>query len=216
MESNIYSYENEEIKVTWDKKRCIHAKECVHGLPEVFDIEQKPWIQPGKSSTDSVAETVMRCPTGALQFERKDGGQSELAPEKNSLKIEGDGPLYIHGAMKIEGVDGTTFTETRAAFCRCGQSQNKPYCDNSHIKAEFKADTSFSDERLKLEETEETGGELSIRVLPNAPFVIEGTYSLQGEEQTINTKKKMSFCRCGASRNKPFCDGAHKVIGFEG
>ncbi len=216
MESNIYPYENEEIKVTWDKKRCIHAKECVHGLPEVFDIEQKPWIQPGNSSADSVAEVIMKCPTGALRFERNDGGSPEAPPSKNSLRIEEDGPLYLHGNLNVEGIDGNSFSETRAAFCRCGHSQNKPFCDGAHAKAEFKADTTFNDERLKLEETEETGGELSIKVLPNAPFVIEGTYSLEGETQNINTQKKMSFCRCGASRNKPFCDGAHKVIGFEG
>ena len=46
MDSKKFTYENDDIKVSWDLKRCIHAKECVHGLPEVFDITKKPWINP--------------------------------------------------------------------------------------------------------------------------------------------------------------------------
>ncbi|MBO6795196.1 MAG: CDGSH iron-sulfur domain-containing protein [Balneolaceae bacterium] len=215
MPEKIYTYESDEITVTWDKFKCIHAKECVHGLPGVFNINEKPWIQPGKSNADKVAEVVMKCPTGALQFTRNDDGAEEPAPDVNTLTIVEDGPIYIKGDIKLKNADGEIVAEeTRMAMCRCGASQNKPYCDNSHIKAGFEAGTEFNPERLQLEETEEKGGELSIKIRPNSALFIEGKYTLQGSDQTISTEKKMSFCRCGASANKPFCDGAHKTVVF--
>lgn len=216
MPEKIYSYESDEIKVTWDKFKCIHAAECVHGLPGVFDIDKDPWIQPGEEAADKVAEVIEKCPSGALQYVRKDGGEKETVPAKNELTLIEGGPVYLKGNLKIKNLDGEVIAEdTRAAFCRCGKSGNKPYCDNSHIKAGFKADTSYNPERLQLEETSESGGELSVTLFPNAPFVIEGKYTVNGSDQTISTQKKMSFCRCGASSNKPFCDGSHKEAGFK-
>lgn len=216
MPEKIYTYESDEITVTWDKIKCIHAKECVHGLHGVFDINENPWIQPGKENADKVAEVVSRCPTGALQFIRNDGGSEEAIPEKNELTIIEDGPIYISGDIKIKNLDGEVIAEeTRVAMCRCGASNNKPYCDNSHIKAGFEAGCTYNPERLLLEETEDNGGELSVTIFPNAPFSIQGRYTLSGEDQTVSTEKKMSFCRCGASANKPFCDGAHKAAGFQ-
>lgn len=215
MPEKIFTYESEEIKVTWDKFKCIHAKECVHGLPSVFNINEKVWIQPGKSNADKVAEVVMRCPTGALQFSRNKGKSDELIPEENVLTVVEDGPIYIIGDIKLKNRDGEIIAEeTRVAMCRCGLSKNKPFCDNSHVKGDFKADAEYNPERLLLEETEKKGGELSIKILPNAPFVLEGSYTVKGEDLVVSTEKKMSFCRCGASQNKPFCDGSHKATGF--
>lgn len=216
MPEKIYSYNSEEIEVRWDKVKCIHAKECVFGLPGVFNIKENPWIQPDKSTADKIAEVIERCPSGALQYTRADGRDEESIPQKNELSVVEDGPLYIKGDLHIKNLNGEVVAkEIRAAFCRCGQSKNKPYCDNSHIEADFKANSEFNPERLLIEETSEEGGELSATIFPNAPFVIEGNYSLEGSEQSVSTKKKMSFCRCGASSNKPFCDGSHKEIGFK-
>ncbi|MFV1885213.1 MAG: CDGSH iron-sulfur domain-containing protein [Balneola sp.] len=215
MPEKIYSYESDEIKVTWDKFKCIHAAECVHGLPGVFNIDEDPWIQPGKEAADKVAEVIERCPSGALQYRRKDGNKEESVPEKNELTIIENGPLYLKGNITIQNREGEVFAkETRAAFCRCGMSSNKPYCDNSHIKADFKAGTQYNPERLLLEETSEEGGELLVTLNPNASFLVEGNYTVNGSGQTVSTQKKMSYCRCGASSNKPFCDGAHKAVGF--
>ncbi len=215
MPEKIYTYESEEIKVTWDKVKCIHAEKCVHGLPGVFNIDENPWIQPGKATADEVVKVIERCPTGALQYTCKDGGKNESIPTENELHLVQDGPVYLKGNLHIKNLDGETIArETRAAFCRCGKSSNKPFCDNSHIDAGFKAGTDYNPERLLIEETDDTGGELSVTVFPNAPFVLEGNYTLHGSDQVVSTKKKMSFCRCGASSNKPFCDGTHKKVGF--
>ena len=70
-------YPSEQIVVSFDLEHCILARNCVRGLPEVFDMSGRPWIRPDRARPDQVAEVVMRCPTRALQFERKAGGASE-------------------------------------------------------------------------------------------------------------------------------------------
>lgn len=216
MKEKILPYSTDEIKVTWDKERCIHAAECVRGLPKVFDPDRKPWIKPELALVDELMEVIKRCPTGALHYELEDSDKTEQPPEQNVITIEKDGPLYIHGEVVIRDLDDTVILkDTRVAMCRCGKSRNKPLCDNSHIEEGFVADTSYNVERLRTEPVKGKGGELSVTLYENAPFLVEGNYDLVGEETGRETcSKKMSYCRCGASSTKPFCDGSHKKISF--
>jgi len=80
MKEQIFKYDSDEIKVTWDQKRCIHAAECVKGLNDVFNPDQKPWIQPEKSSADQITNVIEKCPSGALHYELKNGDQTEKPP----------------------------------------------------------------------------------------------------------------------------------------
>ncbi len=60
--------------------------------------------------------------------------------------------------------------------------------------------------------------EVTIRVIRNGPYRVEGDIELQDDQRNPMEKrpgKGISLCRCGASENKPFCDGSHKRIGFE-
>ena len=59
-------YENGDISVFWDSDKCRHAKECVNGCPEAFNIMRKPWIDISKAPTAKVWQAVSRCPSGAL------------------------------------------------------------------------------------------------------------------------------------------------------
>jgi uncharacterized Fe-S cluster protein YjdI len=56
----IYDYEASDIVVQFEPKRCIHAEECVHGLPDVFDRHSRPWIEPEKRSADEVGAGLSR------------------------------------------------------------------------------------------------------------------------------------------------------------
>lgn len=217
MKEKIFTYSTEDIKVSWDKERCIHAAECVKGLPKVFDPDRKPWIKPELASADELMTVIERCPTGALHYQLLEAEEEEEAPEQNVITIEKDGPLYIHGEVVIKDLDANiVLKDTRVAMCRCGKSKNKPLCDNSHIEAGFKADASYNVERLRTEPVRGTGGELSITLYENAPFLVEGNYDLVGDETGRETcSKKMSYCRCGGSGTKPFCDGTHRKIGFK-
>ncbi len=61
--------------------------------------------------------------------------------------------------------------------------------------------------------------DVKISVRPNGPFLVEGSFTLndsQGNAFPVNPDKPaIALCRCGASKNRPFCDGAHKSCGFE-
>ncbi|WP_432099249.1 (4Fe-4S)-binding protein [Streptomyces sp. WAC 04229] len=72
-ESARKTYRTESITVTFEAGRCLHAAECVGGLPEVFDPVRRPWIQPERATAERLAEVVRRCPSGALQYELAEG-----------------------------------------------------------------------------------------------------------------------------------------------
>ena len=145
---------------------------------------------------------------------RKDGGQEEKAAAKNMVVIANNGPLYVQGDLKIDGAkDDMPGVRYRAALCRCGDSKNKPFCDNTHEKAEFR-------DRGALGETgegfEKPGGSLEIKRAPNGPLLASGNFTIitgAGREAWRGTKA--ALCRCGASKNKPFCDGGHVEAGFK-
>ncbi|MDX1672510.1 MAG: CDGSH iron-sulfur domain-containing protein [Balneolaceae bacterium] len=218
MEEKKRSYESESINVTYDLKRCIHAAECVRGLREVFNPDQRPWIQPEKGEAEEIAEVVTRCPTGALKYERKDGGEREQVPPKNTISISKDGPVYVRGDLQVKDAEGNIILEdTRLALCRCGISSNKPLCDNSHVDDDFMAPSWFDGEKLaKGSDSEDTGGKLVLKVMKDGPVLVEGPYQFHSETAPpTSSTKKTALCRCGGSANKPFCDGTHKEIGFE-
>ncbi len=64
------TYAREEVDVSFDPEVCIHAANCVRGLPGVFDTTRKPWIVPDAAAADDVVAQVARCPSGALQAQR--------------------------------------------------------------------------------------------------------------------------------------------------
>lgn len=139
-------YRNEQIVVYWEPKLCIHAGFCFRGLPAVFKPNDRPWVTLDGADADEVAQVVMACPTGALHFERLDGGPQEQAPQETTVKLQINGPLYLRGKVRIVGPGGHVLREdTRLALCRCGHSENKPYCDGSHFRVRF--DTSDTTER---------------------------------------------------------------------
>lgn len=60
---------------------------------------------------------------------------------------------------------------------------------------------------------------VNIRMRPNGPLLVEGSITLtdsEGNEFAVSSDKPaIALCRCGASENRPFCDGAHNRCGFE-
>jgi uncharacterized Fe-S cluster protein YjdI len=77
MSKRLQSYETDEIVVTFDPKVSIHSGVCVRGLPLVFDVRRKRWVQPEHAPAADVAAQVARCPSGALQYRLK--GDAEPA-----------------------------------------------------------------------------------------------------------------------------------------
>lgn len=73
MSKRLQTYETDEIVVTFEPSLCIHSGMCVRGLPPVFDVRRKRWIEPENAPAADVAAQVARCPSGALQFRLKQG-----------------------------------------------------------------------------------------------------------------------------------------------
>ncbi len=59
-------YESADIIVHWDSSKCIHCGNCVRGLPEVFNLQNHPWIAVDALPPDDVLVKVVQCPSGAL------------------------------------------------------------------------------------------------------------------------------------------------------
>jgi len=216
MTAKIKSYWSDDLVVTYDAALCIHAAECVRGLPQVFDTSERPWIQPANAPADEIAEVVMRCPTGALHFERKDGGAAEPAPEVHTIRLRERGPLYLRGDIELRLADSAVVRDTRMALCRCGASQNKPFCDNSHLGIGFADSGALGDNRVRLLDTVQTGGKLIVTPTANGSIKVEGDLALSSSDgQTTFEGNRAFLCRCGSSHNKPFCDSTHKEIGFQ-
>ncbi len=125
-------YPAEGVTVYFDPARCIHAAECIRGLPEVFDRDRRPWILPTLGSPEAIAEVVRRCPSGALHAELKDG-EAESPASPTVIHPLRDGPLLVRGDVVLVTPTGP-MRETRALLCRCGRSGNKPFCDGTHVR----------------------------------------------------------------------------------
>jgi len=123
------AYLGKQITVTYETRRCLHAAECVKGLPPVFDLKQRPWIQPDGADAEDVAEVIRRCPSGALQYRFTDGTEEE--PESPTRVTRSPaGQLVIRGDLRVRTGEGER-RETRVMLCGCGSSGNQPYCDHS-------------------------------------------------------------------------------------
>lgn len=208
-------YAGERVAVTYDPGRCIHAGECVRALRSVFDPDRRPWIDPSQDRPARVAETVMRCPTGALHLERLDGGPEEPTSCRNMVTVAPDGPLLLRGELEIETPEGLV-CDTRAALCRCGSSANKPFCDGSHTKAAFRHDGGFVLGEPIAPPATQTDGPLRVRPSRRGPLLLSGILEIRSPDlKTFARIQHPALCRCGHSGRKPFCDGTHHDIGFD-
>ncbi len=213
MTERISTYKGQNLEIVYDRKLCIHAAECGRGSRALFNVQNDPWCDPDAVSTELAADIVARCPTGALKATHKDGSPAEETPQENIVTVCSDGPLYVSGDVELEGANGQG-VRTRIALCRCGQSANKPFCDGAHTKAGFRDSGAVGDKGKK---NDEQGGTLNVSLANNGPLLLGGNFAIRAASgRRAFEGKKGALCRCGASKNKPFCDGAHTEIGFKG
>lgn len=152
------TYDGDGIRVLWNSELCIHSAVCLQGLPEVFDLDARPWVNTAAADADAIADLIERCPSGALAYERTDGTDGEVAAPAASVVPWPDGPLLVRGTFEVLDHDGQVFeTGMRAAFCRCGASANQPFCDASHRRVGFRNNPHvISDARQQANAPDET------------------------------------------------------------
>lgn len=213
-DDKVHRYDGAAAEVAWDGRLCIHIGECGRANNDLFVGGRDPWCAPDQVDVDEALEVVRRCPTGAITLRRKDGAAAEAPAPTNRLTVANRGPLYLRGDLRIEGapedMPGVAF---RAALCRCGQTKNRPFCDNSHEGSGFADHGAIGDAGPGLEAE---GGPIEVKPLKNGPLRLTGNLVMvsgAGVETWRGTKAFL--CRCGESKNRPFCDGTHNKVGFE-
>ena len=213
MKERTIKYTGKAIDVYFTVDRCTHVAECLRGAPAVFDVTRKPWVIADNDEPDRVAKVVISCPTGALHYKRKDGGEPEPIPEKNLITICDQGPYNIKGDIEIRNFDGKPILyDTRLALCRCGASKITPLCDGSHHLTHFENETKPPG---VIAEKNPVKGKLIIILQKDGALDIQGPLEiLTSTGENYYKGNRIRLCRCGASRKMPFCDASHKRSGF--
>jgi len=206
-----------------------------------------------------------------------------MAEDKTTIDIMEDGPFIVDKLEVLENSKGEKIeSKKKIALCRCGASENKPFCDGTHSKVGF---TGKREAKIKLDKEKEYegrdisvfynislcyhakecvnslpsvfdkdsrpwinpdmsnkdsiievikkcpsgalsykigdkhirdfNGEEKIRIDKNGPYCVSGNIKLNIEQDLQPpSKEHFALCRCGASKNKPYCDGSHSNIDF--
>ena len=137
-------YSNEEITVIWKPDLCIHSTNCWKASLKIFNPKRKPWIDMSGGTTEEIIKIVNNCPSGALSFTRENemteqkAQPAQSSEPKLTVQVNKGGPYLVKGKFVFVGTDGKEeVKEGSIALCRCGGSNNKPFCDGVHSKIGF-------------------------------------------------------------------------------
>ena len=135
----VVEFKGKEITILDNRGVCSADGACVRESPEVFQKDKKPmWIFPDSGSVRKTIETIEKCPSGSLSYKIGIQRIQDLNREP-AIKIAKNGPLEFVGWIQlIDDQESRPESSEHYTLCRCGASKNKPFCDNSHKKIEFK------------------------------------------------------------------------------
>jgi CDGSH-type Zn-finger protein/uncharacterized Fe-S cluster protein YjdI len=212
--NGVESVEGAALRLHFEAKRCIHARFCVTGAPNVFLANVKgPWLHPNAMDVERLVDIAHACPSGAIRYARTDGRADESAPPVNLVSVREAGPYAVRAAMVLDGKP----IGFRATLCRCGASKNKPFCDGSHHDVHFVAsgepETGLGGRGTEMLPTRD--GTLTIDCEQDGPLSVRGNLEIvAGTGRMVCRVTTAKLCRCGGSASKPFCDGTHARIRF--
>jgi len=142
------SYPGVALTVLDNRGTCQHSGLCSDRLPNVFRARREPFVAPSGARMDDIVSTVRNCPSGALGFAvdaRAARGQTDWGGTREPvIEVSLDGPYRVIGGIALTDADGIDVTRNRGAshehyaICRCGHSQNKPFCSGMHWYVDFK------------------------------------------------------------------------------
>lgn len=128
----VKEYTNDEITVNWQADICIHSGICLKGLPGVFNLKERPWVNMQGADSESIVKLVRTCPSKALsikgvRFKEEDRSETEIT-------LIPRGPLIVKGGATVLDRKNKQVHHETVSFCRCGRSAKHPYCDGTHAK----------------------------------------------------------------------------------
>lgn len=132
--------EGPEFALTDAESLCAFARFC--------DPNGQVWSQVTQTQDPKVRADFLRqvnnCPGGRLVAVKRSTGKAVEHPLPVSIGLIEDpvekvsGPLWLRGGIPVVAADGFAYeVRNRLTLCRCGASNNKPYCDGSHVSAKF-------------------------------------------------------------------------------
>jgi CDGSH-type Zn-finger protein len=137
------NYVGKKITIHDNRKICSHAAECVNNLPSVFKLNARPWISPDAVEIEEIINTIKKCPSGALSYSLDGIEYRDQNERKPMITVSKDGPYHVTGSINLIG-DNIQWAEGSSkehyVLCRCGASNNKPFCDGMHRLINFKDD----------------------------------------------------------------------------
>lgn len=135
----IQTYAGEEIVVQFDPNICAHSAVCLRTLPGVFDVKRRKWIEVSAGTKEEIAAAIAKCPSGALTWHEPGDTQPIVEISASTeVHLTPNGPLRLNGQVRILDAQGNVLMETdKCSLCRCGASENKPFCDGRHRSVGF-------------------------------------------------------------------------------
>jgi len=130
------TFPGDGVVMTDNRSLCSQAGFCANRVTTV-------WRMIAETSDPAVRERLKgmidRCPSGALERAAEEGAEPVEPAFEPSVVVVKDGPLAIRGRVPLEAGDGFAYeTRNRMTLCRCGHSENKPFCDGSHKTVGFR------------------------------------------------------------------------------
>jgi len=140
------TYQGTAVTVFDNRGLCQHSGFCTDRLSTVFHSGSEPFVTPSGGRMDQIIQAVRACPSGALSFavdgrEAREQVDQALRPEQ--IEVSKDGPYRITGGIPLTDDQGEEVERPQGAshehyaLCRCGQSQNKPFCSGMHWYVNF-------------------------------------------------------------------------------
>ena len=134
------TFDGPALTLTDNESLCAFARFC--------DPAGKIWSLIDQTDDPAVRQLVIReanhCPAGRLVVHEKETGEEIEEPLPPSIGVVEDpalrcsGPLWVRGGIAIESDDGAPYEKrNRVTLCRCGASDNKPFCNGSHASIKF-------------------------------------------------------------------------------
>jgi CDGSH-type Zn-finger protein/truncated hemoglobin YjbI len=136
------TYPGQQVTIFDNRGICQHSGFCTDRLSSVFHAGRDPFVTPAGARTDEIIAAVRACPSGALSF-AVDGVEERATVDYHgtrppAVEVSKDGPYRITGGLPLTGPDGEDIERAEGssrehyALCRCGHSQNKPFCSGMH------------------------------------------------------------------------------------
>jgi CDGSH-type Zn-finger protein len=128
-------FEGEGAVITDDLSICSKAGYCRDRFTGVWQMlgSKDPAVR------ERMERMVELCPSGRLAWAESPGAPEHEPEYEPEIGVFRNGPLFVRGGVRVVGADGEAYeVRNRQTLCRCGYSQNKPFCDGSHSRVGFR------------------------------------------------------------------------------